>query len=393
MQSSPRVAFFADSFHEVNGVALTSRQLEAFARRRGLPFLSVHTGQKTTFKTEGSVSTLELERGPASLAVDDGMKFDPFLWRYMWRVAKTLREFKPSVIHVTGPSDAGILGASLALHMGIPLVASWHTNLHEFAARRLKRLLSFMPATYRELAASLTERHTLEGVALFYKIARVLLAPNPDLIEMLRAHTAKPVFLMRRGVDTDLFTPAKRFRQDGAFTLGYVGRLRPEKNVRFLSKLEKHLPDGNHRFLIVGEGSERDWLQHNLRRAEFTGVLRGEPLARTYANMDLFVFPSTTDTFGSVIQEALASGVCAVVMNEGGPKFLVQSGVTGHVAINDRDFIRGVIDIMSDAEKHRRMRIQARAAACEDTWDHAFEEVYSAYETCLAMPGSLRKAG
>lgn len=389
----PRVAFFADSYHEVNGLASTSRQLEAFARHRDLPFLSVHTGQQTSFKIEGSVSTLELERGPASLAVEDGIKFDPFLWRYMRRVARTLRQFRPSLIHVTGPSDIGILGASLAYHMDIPLVASWHTNLHEFAARRLKKLLSFMPATYRELAASLTERHTLDGVALFYKIARVLLAPNPDLIEMLRAHTNKPVFLMQRGVDTGLFTPAKRFRQDGAFTLGYVGRLRPEKNVRFLSKLEKQLPDGNRRFLIVGEGSERDWLQHNLRRAEFTGVLRDDELARAYANMDLFVFPSTTDTFGNVIQEALASGVCAVVTNQGGPKFLVQSGVTGHVSINERDFVRGVIDIMSDAEKHRRMRIQARAAACEASWDRVFENVYSAYETCFSMPGSLRKAG
>ena len=393
MPSAPRVALFADSFHELNGVALASRQQEAFARRRELPFLSVHTGQETNSKTEGTVTTLELERGPASLAVDDGLKFDPFLWRYMRQVSRTLRQFKPSVIHVTGPSDVGILGASLAYHMDIPLVASWHTNLHEFAARRLKKLLSFMPATYRELAASLTERHTLDGVALFYKIARVLLAPNPDLIEMLRAHTAKPVFLSQCGVDTDLFTPARRFRQDGAFTLGYVGRLRPEKNVRFLSKLERQLPDGNHRFMIVGEGSERPWLERNLRRAEFTGVLDGEDLARAYANMDLFVFPSTTDTFGNVIQEALASGVCAVVTNEGGPKFLVQSGVTGHVAINDRDFIRGVIDIMSDAEKHRRMRLNARAAACEASWDRVFETVYSAYDTCLSMPESLRKAG
>lgn len=393
MPSAPRVALFADSFHELNGVALTSRHLEAYARRRELAFLSVHAGHETNLKFEGSVTTLELERGPASLAVDDGMKFDPFLWRYMRQVSRALRQFKPSVIHVTGPSDIGILGASLAHHLDIPLVASWHTNLHEFAARRLKKLLSFMPDTYRELAASLTQRHTLEGVALFYKIARVLLAPNPELIEMLRAHTAKPVFLMQRGVDTDLFTPAKRFRQDGAFTLGFVGRLRPEKNVRFLSKLEQHLPDGNHRFLIVGEGSEREWLQRNLRRAEFTGVLSGEELARAYANMDLFVFPSTTDTFGSVIQEALASGVCAVVTNEGGPKFLVQSGVTGHVAINERDFIRGVIDIMSDAEKHRRMRSQAREAACEASWDHVFETLYSAYETCLSMPESLRKAG
>ena len=393
MPPAPRVAFFTDSFHELNGVALTSRQLDAFARRRGLPFLSIHTGQETNFKTEGSVSTLELERGPASHTVDEGLKFDPFLWRYMRRVSRTLRKFNPSVIHVTGPSDVGILGASLALRFDIPLVASWHSNLHAFAARRLEKLLYFMPAAYRELASSLTERHTLDGVALFYKIAKVLFAPNPDLVEMLSERTSKPVFLIRRGVDTDLFNPAKRYRQDGAFTLGYVGRLRPEKNVRFLAELERQLPDGNHRFLIVGEGSEHEWLRQNLRRAEFTGVLRGEDLASAYANMDLFVYPSRTDSFGNVVQEALASGVCAVVTNDGGPKFIVDSGVTGHVAINDRDFIRGVIGIMSDAEKHRRMSVQARAAACEASWDRSFESVYSAYETCLSMPESLRKAG
>jgi len=377
----------------VNGVALTSRQLVAFARRRNLPLLSVHAGSATNVKSDGCITTLELGRGPASLAVDDSLRFDPLLWRYMRRASKELKQFKPSVIHVTGPSDVGILGASLAYHMNIPLVASWHSNLHEFAARRLSKLLDFMPDTYRKLAASLTQRHTLDGMALFYKIAGVLLAPNPDLIEMLRARTSKPVFLMQRGVDTELFNPNKRYRQDGAFTLGYVGRLRPEKNVRFLAELERQLPDGNHRFLIVGEGSERAWLQRNLRRAEFTGVLEGDSLARAYANMDLFVFPSTTDTFGSAIQEALASGVCAVVTNEGGPKFLVQGGVTGHVAINNRDFIRGVIDIMSDAEKHRRMRTQAREAACEASWDNVFENVYSAYETCISLPESLRKAG
>ena len=151
MQSAPRVAFFADSFHEVNGVALTSRQLDAFARRRNLPFLSVHSGPETTTKTEGSITTMELERGPASLTIDDGLKFDPFLWRYMRRMVKAVRQFRPDVIHVTGPSDMGILGASLAFHMDIPLVASWHTNLHEFAARRLEKLLYFMPANYLSL--------------------------------------------------------------------------------------------------------------------------------------------------------------------------------------------------------------------------------------------------
>ena len=85
---------------------------------------------------------------------------------------------------------------------------------------------------------------------------------------MLGERTGKPVHLMPRGVDTNLFSPSKRFRQDGAFTLGFAGRLQPEKNVRLLVDLQKQLPPGNHRFLIVGDGFERSYLSRRLRRAE-----------------------------------------------------------------------------------------------------------------------------
>jgi phosphatidylinositol alpha 1,6-mannosyltransferase len=90
------------------------------------------------------------------------------------------------------------------------------------------------------------------------------------------------------------------------------------------------------RFLIVGDGSEKQWLSEHLWHAEFPGVLSGEPLAHANANMEIFVFPSHTDTFGTVILEAMASGVPAVVTMGGGPKFLVNSGETGFVAGRQR---------------------------------------------------------
>jgi phosphatidylinositol alpha 1,6-mannosyltransferase len=87
----------------------------------------------------------------------------------------------------------------------------------------------------------------------------------------------------------------------------------------------------NFRFLIVGHGGDEAWLRERLPRAEFTGVLKGEPLAEAYANMDLFVFPSHTDTFGNVVLEALASGVPAIVTPDGGPPTIVRDGVTGRI--------------------------------------------------------------
>jgi len=120
---------------------------------------------------------------------------------------------------------------------------------------------------------------------------------------------------MPRGVDAELFHPAKRTRdlEDTVRVLGFVGRLSVEKNIGLLAEIEHALNQNKEKFLIVGHGGDEAWLRERMPRAEFTGVLRGEELSRAYANMDLFVFPSHTDTFGNVVLEALASGVPAIV--------------------------------------------------------------------------------
>ena len=391
----PRAAFFTDSFHEVNGVALTSRQFDAFARRRQYPFLSAHVGPSTVVLSDGPVVTLELERGPAAFPIELDMSFDPLFLRHKKRAIAVLSDFRPDLIHITGPSDIGILGAFLAHEMDIPLVASWHTNLHEFGAKRLAKLMSFLPDSPREGMADLAERSILNTCAWFYARAQVLLAPNQELVELLSKLTGKPTFLMQRGADTTLFHPAKRQRADDAFTMGYVGRVTPEKSVRFLAEVERSLLEAGHtnfRFLIVGDGSEREWLEANLKHAEFAGVLKGEELARAFANMDLFLFPSLTDTFGNVVLEAFASGVPAVVTNSGGPKFLVQQGVTGFAAADDAAFLDAVLRVIADPDLHRSMCHAARDYALALSWDAVFDKVYGAYEYCLSQAAELRAA-
>jgi glycosyltransferase involved in cell wall biosynthesis len=314
------------------------------------------------------------------------MSFDPLFMRHKSRVEGILQMFKPDVVHITGPSDIGLLGAFLASRLHIPLVASWHTNLHEFGAKRLAKMISFMPDAPRGNVTDWSERKMLDICGWFYRHARVLLAPNQELIDMLTSMTGRQTFLMQRGADTVLFDPVKRHRTDDAFTLGFVGRITPEKSVRFLVEIEKALIGAgltNYRFLVVGDGSERAWLEANLKRAEFAGVLTGEPLARAFANMDLFVFPSHTDTFGNVILEAFSSGVPAVVTASGGPKFLIQEGITGFVGANDAAFISAVKRIMSDPELHRQMSRAARDYALSLSWDSVFERVYDAYRVAL----------
>ena len=121
--------------------------------------------------------------------------------------------------------------------------------------------------------------------------------------------------------------------------IGHVGRLSPEKSVRQLQAIQTALAaDGltNVRFTVVGDGRERPWLREHLRRAELTGVLRGDALAIAYANMDLFVFPSETETVGNVVLEAMASGVPVVAMAHGGPKFIADPGRSAILAADHR---------------------------------------------------------
>jgi glycosyltransferase involved in cell wall biosynthesis len=380
------VAFFTDSFHEVNGVGLTSREFVAFAGRRSLPMLSVHAGAENRTVQQGSIVTCEFTRGPIRWQVEHDLAIDLLFLRHRARLRQALREFQPDLVHITGPGDAGILGAMLAYELKIPLAASWHTNLHEFAARRLAGFLRFLPKAPRAAAAAWAERASLNECVRFYRLAKILFAPNPELVDMLAQRTGRPAFLMQRGIDTALFSPVRRERADSTFVIGYVGRLSPEKNVRLLARVEDSLVAAgveNYRFLVVGEGSDRGWLRRTLRRAEFPGILRGEQLARAYASMDAFLFPSFTDTFGNVILEAMASGVPAVVASGGGPKFLVDHGKTGFVAGTEEEFMTAVLSLYRDRESGSDMRNEARKAAEKFSWDAVFQGVYNGYDACF----------
>ncbi len=385
MNQPLRVAFFPDSYLEVNGAAMTSQRLVGYARKNGCPFLCVHADKKTEIVRDGSVTLLKLKRSPLSFKLDEDLAYDPFFQRHATRVLRELVKFKPDVIHITGMNDISIVGVYLGWKMQIPVLGSWHTNVHEFAAHRLAKIFSFLPAAFVSKLTNFAERKILDGSLLYYKIPKVILAPNQELIDLFAAKTKRKALLMSRGVDTETFSPAKRTVRDDVFRFGFVGRLRAEKNVRLLADLEKRLLAAgktNFRFLVVGEGDERGFLEKNMSRVEVTGFLEGERLSEAYANMDVFVFPSKTETFGNVVQEANASGVPAIVTDEGGPKFIVRDRETGFIARNFEDFVSYSLELMDDSEKLARMKTQSREVALLRSWDAVFEAVYRAYEEC-----------
>lgn len=385
-----RVALFPCTYREIDGVANTSRQFADFAKGHGFPFLLVHAGPRGEVITDGSITRIRLRRGRATFPLDGHHEFDLLFTRHFPKLVRIVRDFGPDVIHITGPSDVGILGALVANNLGVPLAASWQTNLHQFARCRVAKPLSSLPANLSVPLAAAAEFASFHAAVRFYKIPRLLFAPNREMVELLGKATGKPCFLMSHSVDTEVFSPAFRQRSAGPFRIGYVGRLTPEKNVRFLARLERDLLAAGHRdfrIVLIGQGAEEKWLRENMQHAEFIGWITGSDLSREFANMDAFVFPSETDTFGLAVLEALSSGVPAAVAASGGPKYTVEHGKSGYVAKTFEEFAPVLTTWMTQPDLHDSMRLEARRRALSlGSWDRIFSGMYNAYERYAHPP-------
>jgi glycosyltransferase involved in cell wall biosynthesis len=281
------------------------------------------------------------------------------------RVSGRLEEYGPDLIHVVSPTPIAVRAQKYGQRAGIPVVSSFHTHFVSYF-----RFYGF---------------GGLEGLGWrlmrsFYARCERVYAPSHGIIRELSAHGITNTELWSRGIDLGRFSP--RWRDPGLRTLVgadddtpvllMVSRLVKEKDLADLVEAERILRarGSGHRLVLVGDGPMRGELQRALPHAHFAGHQTGDALARWYASGDVFVFPSTTETFGNVILEAQASGLPAVVVDRGGPPDLVEPGETGFIAkANDpADFAGKVQALLADPAERRRMGCRAREAAAQRDW-------------------------
>lgn len=299
------------------------------------------------------------------------------------RVAKTLREFAPDVVHLASPAWLGRAGMSAATRLGLPTVAVFQTDLAGFArGYRLWRMIG--------------DEAIWSWLRRIHEQADRTLAPSTPTIAQLREHGFPRVEHWGRGVDLVRFHPAHRdegLRQElaprGETLVGYVGRLAPEKQVESLTALGA-LPGV--RLVIVGDGPSAPALRAALPGAAFLGFRSGEALSRAYASLDVFVHTGQAETFCQAVQEALASGVPVVAPRIGGPIDLVESGRTGFlVDPDDPDGLAGAVRrLAGDAGLRTAMSRAARESVHGRSWRAVCEHLMTHYAAAIARHPARR---
>ncbi|WP_367119079.1 glycosyltransferase family 4 protein, partial [uncultured Corynebacterium sp.] len=289
-------------------------------------------------------------------------------------VLRVLRRFRPDVVHLASPFVLGAGGAAAAGVLRVPTVAVYQTDIPGYVDQYD---LGFIIPALRAGAWQV-----VRGI---HNRAAVTLAPSSATAAMLADHGVRRVSRWARGVDSDLFNPARRsddlrrrWDPSGARRIvGYVGRLASEKNVQRLAALAD---DPGTRLVVVGDGPERPRLEALLPDAVFTGGLLGTDLAEAYASLDVFVHTGEFETFCQGLQEALACGVPSVAPAAGGPLDLVVPGVNGElldVASFERD-LPAAVDRLG-GPGHDRVADAARRSVLHRTWPTLCGELVDVY--------------
>lgn len=379
------MALFTDTFDEISGVGLTFHRFANHCRQRGYP-LDIFTvsPDRSERVTDGSVTVHRIKpRIPVNYY--PGLYFD--LVPLDETVVKYGLETGFDVVHVATPGHIGITGLYLAIKLNRPLIGSYHTELPEYVSQRLINHLdpSFQDdPDARDYVADVSSALTWDYLACFYNHCAKVLVPSQYTRQQVADRLRSPLAIFPRGVDTELFDPARRQRRDDRARLLFVGRLAVEKNLDWLVRYGRSHPE--HELVIVGDGPSRPQLESALPNAVFTGFLRGEELAQAYADADIFAFPSRTETFGNVVLEAQAAGLPAVVTDRGGPKEIIEPQVSGLVAADYEAFEAQLQALAGDPARRAAYGKAARQRAMQRSWSGVFEGLLQQYRSVEYPP-------
>lgn len=294
-------------------------------------------------------------------------------------VRAKLEAFGPDLFHLSAPDWLGHSAQKVAQRWGVPAVASFHTRFDTYA---------------RYYGGAWLEAWMTAVLTRFYNRCEHVYVPSVSMLQELKTQgVTADLRIWSRGVDRAEFDPARRdmdWRRaagvaDDQTLVVFVGRLVLEKGLdKLIAAYDQAQADGGRvRFLVVGDGPERERLQTRLPNAVFTGYLNDAPLGRAYASGDVFFNPSVTETFGNVTLEAMASGLPVVCANATGSTSIVTHGRTGLVAADPADFYSLIRELADDASRRAQMSQAARVESRHYDWEAVMSGLLANYYEAL----------
>lgn len=370
-----KVAHFTDTFYEVNGVALTLQQQVKLAVKNNKQYTLVtchkeHREGQPGVKNFTPIGSYEIPEYP-----EQKIFYPPLLEMLTFCYDQRFNH-----LHSATPGPIGLAALAIAKILKLPISGTYHTAIPQYV-----QILTG-DANIEDLA--------WKYVLWYYSQMDVIYAPSRSTCEELIEKGIKPekIRVYPRGIDIEEFNPAKRnglleqwFDIRGGINLLYVGRVSKEKNIHLLGRAFEKLSRirSDIRLIIVGDGPFRHAMQRAMQGLPcyFTGYVRGEKLSEFYASADLFIFPSTTDTFGNVVLEAQASGLPVIVTDSGGPCENIINGQTGLVIPSDDpealyDAMKSLID---DPDRMQSMGAAARQYMEDRSFEAAFQQTWKMY--------------
>jgi len=371
-----RLALFTDTWvPQVNGVARTLDRLVTECHARGIETLVV-----TPEDTDAVAPTPGVTRWPSRA-----------FWAYPQlrmatpspsRALRLLQQFRPSIVHLATPFGVGLSGRRAARTLGLPLVTSYHTHF---------------TAYLRHYHLQALDAISWPSLRWFHNGGRHTYAPTRIVAQELTSRGFHGVRVWGRGIDTARFSPAHRSEALRAelgcgpdtCLVAYVGRLAPEKGIDVAIAAMAPLlaaEPSRLRFVVIGDGPAEDRLRTEAPAGVvFLGRREGAALAAAYASADVFLFPSTTETFGNVVLEAMASGLAVVSHHEGPTTEFAHAGTALPVDVQSPAAISAAIrTLLDDAPRRARLAAAGRAEALCRGWPQVWESLFGDYASALS---------
>ncbi len=369
-----KIAHFTDTYHEVNGVALTLRMQVEIARKNKKQLTLITCGPKADPARVVNFTPIGTSAMPEY--PDLKLYYPPVLGMLNYCYEQDFTH-----IHSATPGPIGLAALAIARILKLPIYGTYHTALPQYASE-------------------LTEDSAMEDMmwkytVWYYNQMDVVYVPSKvtgdELVD--RGIVKEKIRFYPRGVDINRFNPSRRNGffadrfglDDREFKLLYVGRISREKDLHVLVDVFKKLSvlRSDIRLIMVGNGPYLEDMRKALgdNRVTFTDFLADDELAMAYASSDIFLFPSKTDTFGNVVLEAQASGLPVIVTDKGGPKENMIDGMTGLVvpAGDSEAFVRAVLNLRNSPRVMERMRRDARQFMENRSFEAAYLRLWESY--------------